>query len=654
MTDPVLQIGPHVTALPVVHGSGDFAWEVRRQMLEGQFDCLAVPLPESFRAAVCARVLELPRPSLVLQRDELRFEPREWTGDQDEDDEPDHQTASFVPVDPCQPVIAAIRTALGERLPVRFIDLETSPFHPWSRSLPDPWALKQVPIEQFAASVVPFLEAPDDPQWRDRVAFMAWRLRELSVEFKRILFVCGLTEWPWVRAAFHDAQLQPVRKPPGSGTDSRSLRSESVPDPLSSRFPDGFPEPREVTPWSVPRRKLYFLLGELPYITDLYEDARAELGEDRTLGIDGIKALLIAARDGYRREYRGRARRITPLLLGQMLRYIRNLTLMQRCFTPQLATIVTAAKQVAGDGYAISVLETARKWTFGIDFNLPRIELGINQGQLYDGTLLDLASRLPGPPLLWTTLKLTPRPDERQKSAWRHQWNPYAQCSWPPEDEVIENFRQAVFDRAREVMGADLVRTEKFTTSIKDGVDIRETLRNWHKKEIHVRELPPARGKLDTAVMLFDSPADPRQYPWRTTWFAEHKNESTLAFYATNFADEPVGPGICLATYGGAMFVYPPVAIPDIWTDERLDFAETLEERLLGAACLHSSCRQIALLSSGPPGQGWRQLAKHFKKSWVWLPLARFSDSTIQQLRMVHVLNGKQIRSYAAQFIRKV
>lgn len=627
MPDPILQIGPHVTALPVVHGSGDFAWEVRRQMLEGEFDCLAVPLPESFRAAVCDRVLKLPLPSVVLQRDGLRFEPREWTGEPDEEDVTDGATASYVPVDPCQPVIAAIRTALGEHVPVRFIDLEASPFHPWSRSLPDPWALKQVPLERFAASVVPFLDAPDDQQWRDRVAFMAWRLRELSAEFKRILFVCGLTEWPWIRDAFQDPKLAPVHAEP---------------------------DPPEVSVWSVPRRKLYFLLGELPFITDLYEEARDDLSDDRTLGIDGIKTLLLAARDDYRREYRGRARRITPLLLDQMLRYIRNLTLMERCFTPQLATIVTAAKQVAGDGYAICVLEKARKWTSGVDVNLPWIELGIRQGQISDGTVLDLASRLPGPPLMWTTLKLTPRPDERQKRKWLHQWNPYAQCSWPPEDEVIENFRQAVFDRAREVMGADLVRTEKFTTSIKDGVDIRETLRNWHNNEIHVRELPPARGKLDTAVMLFDSPADPRQYPWRTTWFAEHKNESTLAFYATNFASEPVGPGICLATYGGAMFIYPPVAIPDIWTDERLDFAETLEERLLGAACLHSSCRQIALVSSGPPGQGWRQLAKHFKKSWVWLPLARFSDSTIQQLRMVHVLNGKQIRSYAAQFIRKV
>ncbi|MFM2095982.1 MAG: hypothetical protein RIS70_3106, partial [Planctomycetota bacterium] len=107
------------------------------------------------------------------------------------------------------------------------------------------------------------------------------------------------------------------------------------------------------------------------------------------------------------------------------------------------------------------------------------------------------------------------------------------------------------------------------------------------------------------------------------------------------------------ATYGGALFLYPPIPIPDIWHDPRLDFCETLEERLLGAACLHSRCPQIALLSPLLPGAGWRRLAKRFKKTFVHLPLSHFSESTIQQLRRVHVLNGTEVRSYAANFIRR-
>ena len=154
--------------------------------------------------------------------------------------------------------------------------------------------------------------------------------------------------------------------------------------------------------------------------------------------------------------------------------------------------------------------------------------------------------------------------------------------------------------------------------------------------------------------MLFDSPADPRDYPWRTTWYAEHEQESTMSFFATDFRQELVGPGIGLATYGGALFLYPPVSIPDIWTDPRLDFTETLEERLLAGACMHSECRHIALVSSLPPGAGWRRLARRFGRKWVHLPLARCSDSTVGQLRLVHVLNGHQVRSYASYFVRKI
>lgn len=631
----VLRLSPQTLLLPVIHGSGDCAVEVRRIMLRHSFDCVAVPLPPSFQKLVEQGIDLLPRPTLVVQPPPVQFR-TEWSprsegsgefgeSEDDEDDEEDFdETWNYVPIDPCQPVIAALRVALGEHIHREFIDLETAHFESYSEILPDPYALKKVSLERFATAILPSLLPLPEGQPRRRVARMGARLRELEQRYDSILCVCSVLDWPWIRSAYQSLPMFP--------------EDEVVNDPVLYQ-----PE----------AKTLLFLLGELPFITGMYEQARAELGDDENLSIDGVKELLLAARTSYTRELRGRARKITPQLLMTMLKYIRNLSLLERRFTPDLYTMVMGAKQVAGDSYALHVAETARGYPYADDLDLPVMRMGIEQGRLPTGDIVALESRLPGPPISWRSCELKPRPESRDQQEWRMQWNPFTQCSYPPEDDRVENFRAHLFERAKMVIGADLARTEKFTTSIKDGIDIRDTLRHWYAGDIYVKVLPPSRGDLDCAVMLFDSPADPRDYPWRSTWYAEHSNESTLAFFATDYRQEMIGPGIGVSTYGGAMFLFPPRPIRDVWTDPRFDFAETLEERMLAAACLHSQSRQIVLLSSLPPGAAWRRLAKRFKKHWVHLPLSQFSDATVQQLRMMHVLNDKSVRGYADKFIRR-
>ncbi|MCA9138755.1 MAG: hypothetical protein KDB00_18415 [Planctomycetales bacterium] len=651
----LLRLGDSIAILPVIHGSGQFALTVRRWMLEQDFDCVAVPLPESFRDSVESAILDLPRPSIVIQQPTSKFAPPNFeqsfgpfdTAPQEDcSDDNDSDPASYVPIDPCQPVIMAIRAAMGEHIPRAYVDLETDPFLPFSSVMPDPFAVRQVTAERFAAAVLPSVPRPSDRQTRSRILYMASRLAELETRFDRILCICSILHWPWIREAYTDLFSKQAAN-----------RSESS-DHIAFPTHDEVLEPRR---YAVDPRKLMFLFGELPYITGLYERARSELENDEDLQLDGVKELLIAARTSYRGDLKQFARRITPLHLSKCLQYIRNLSLMSRRMTPDLITIVTAAQQIMGDQYALHVAQLANQYSYAnvpedelASVELEVVKLGIDQARLPDGELVSMVNRLPGPPIYWRTLELKRKPSSPEKSRWKYQWNPFSQCSYPPEDDRIENFRTRVFDRAKAIVGNDLARTEKFTTSVKDGIDIRDTLRHWYDRQIYVKVIPPSRGTLDACVMLFDSPSDPRDYPWRTTWFAEHKDESTLAFYATNFADEMVGPGIGLARYGGAMFLYPPVMIPDIWQDPQLDFTATLEERLIAAACLHSAGRQIALLSALPPGGGWRKLARRHRKSLVHVPLTSFSDEQVQQLRMVHVLNGREVRSYAEEFIRRV
>src|SRR5947207_12621319 len=143
--DDFLRIGPRVRVLPIIHGSGDFAVCVRDELLSHPCDCLAVPLPPSFQQEVESAVARLPVVSAVVQRGEAGG-------------------FSYVPIDPCQGVIAALRLALGEHLPRAFIDRETDPFEPNTGNFPDPYALKKVSPAGFGAAVLPAIPRPTPGQ----------------------------------------------------------------------------------------------------------------------------------------------------------------------------------------------------------------------------------------------------------------------------------------------------------------------------------------------------------------------------------------------------------------------------------------------------------------------------------------------------------
>ncbi len=620
MVNSPLKLSDRITVLPVVHGSIESALVVRRWMLENKCDLLAVPLPPSFSEQVVRGTSLLPEPGLVIQPAGSRFQKSE------EDESPeDAERWSYVPIDPCQPVIMGIRAALGERVPIEFIDLESDPFEPLITDLPDPYALRKVAPERYAAAVLTSLDRPIHSRIIDELRHMGARLRELEQNHRHILCLCSIQQWPWLREAY--------REP-----------SKEIPEPDLVTAPEYY---------AVDSRSLAFLFSELPFVAALYERARREFSVDDNLSIDAIKRLLMYARTCYVRTFGPRARHITPLMLSQCLKYMRNLSLIQRRMSPDLYTIVVACQQILGDQFAIEVVECAKQYPMLEEPRAEVVSLSIDRCRLPDGRTVRLVNRLPGSPVTWRTLRLNRRPTKMETQDWRMKWNPMRQCSWPPEDKMVESFRSRVFDRARAIMGAELARSEKFSTSIRDGIDIRETLRHWYDKEIYVKIMPPSIGTLDACVMLFDSPAEPQDYTWRSTWYAEHSEESTIAFYATDFRKEIIGPGLAASNYGGVMFLFPPRPIPDIWTDKRLDFTESMEERLIAAVCLHAQSRQVALVSWLPPGSGWRRLAKRFRKTLVHVPMGGFNEAMIQQLRTFHVLNGQEVRSFAADFIRK-
>ena len=177
-----LQVDDSLTLLPVVHGSASYAVAVRRFLLENSFDCIAVPLPPSFRLAVLAGIEQLPTPSAVVQVSTASSESDDYSEANAEHDESDAivRFATYVPIDPCQAVIAAIRFGISDRTPLQFIDQECESFDSDASIFPDPFALRETTIERFCAAALPASPSPSSLQRIDRIMFMSHRLTELK------------------------------------------------------------------------------------------------------------------------------------------------------------------------------------------------------------------------------------------------------------------------------------------------------------------------------------------------------------------------------------------------------------------------------------------------------------------------------------------
>ncbi|MFQ5449937.1 MAG: hypothetical protein ACE5E9_04875 [Nitrospinaceae bacterium] len=606
----IFTISPNIQVLPVVHGSGSYTREVRQRILSSHCGCLAVALPPEFQPTVERGVDLLPAITLSCL------------------EEPDG-VQSYVPVDPCQPVIMGLRIARQEGIPVAFIDWSTPRFEPRRVEFPDPFALRKLSLEKFNAALLLSLKRPaPGSQHEQRARWMAYQLHRLELDHSRIVFICSILDWPWIKEAY-DERL----------------------DYTQPQHPDNFPHL-----YAVEKSTLYFALSEYPYITHLYEKHRQEMRSDKDVAIDGVKEILLRARELFLKKKKALYHNLTTQAFQIYLQYVRNLTLLERRLTPDLYTLVTAAKQIGGDRFAIAVLEAAREYPCEENQSLESLALGIDQAvfDTEENKPVRMKNRLSEISLEWRTLNLKPEPAPFKQQNWKYRWNPHGQCSWPPEDEIIENLNTHVREQSRLLLSHDLARTEKFTSSVKDGIDIRDTLRNWYTGDIYVKEIPPSRGQVEIVVFLFDPEPDPRRYPWRQTWYAEHRDESTLCFYAADYTQNMVGPGIAESHYGGCMMIYPPRPIPNIWEDPLIYRSDTLEEKLLEAAFFHSREKHVTVAAPCPPRASWRRLARQFKKSLIHIPMKRFSTQTLERVRRFHVLNGKEIRSFAQRFIQDV
>jgi hypothetical protein len=453
---------------------------------------------------------------------------------------------------------------------------------------------------------------------------LAARLHDLRRSHKRILALVHFRRY--VRTVHHF----------GLGHDASSLIGA---------------DPYRTTVWHINPDHLYFALGELPFVTGKFERERHDPLAAPPDILTEIKNLFIETRDDCYDDPE-KISDLSPPRIQAALTFLRNLSVMSGWFLPTLFDIIEAAKGVGGNSYALRVLKNARYYPYlPYELAVPLLGAGIDRVTLPENDETCPAVNLfRDMAMEWRTLSIRPDPSIERRKRYRFAWNPLGMCSHVPEDASIERFNAHVRAKAHRALVEERAKSEKFTVSVKDGIDIRETLRNWHTGDVYVREIPPSRGRLDTVIIIFDDGHDDR-YPHRATWYAEHGGESTLTFYATDPFADLIGPGIARCRYGGLSLLFPPRPVPDIFTLTQGTRFPNLAARLTYGALLFSAERMVAYVAARRPGLALRTMASKLKKHLVWIPLASFSNETIRKLRKFHILNGKTVRSWASRFI---
>ena len=595
--------------VPLLHGSVAFSQRVRQLCLATAYDCIAIDLPAPFEPFLAEAIDGLPVISAIVAEENGSSDP-----------------LFFIPIDPCDGAIEGVRQARQNH--IRFSCIG----HPHIRPsaplppLPDEYAVKSLGFDAYASLCLHAIGCPEAGSRTDEEArYVAFSLHRLRLDFKNILAIVHMRRF--ARTLFH-------------------FNREETHNFSFGRMPEYSMRREPVDP-----DHLYFVLGELPFITAKYEKARYEPFSDALDLVECVKDLFRETRDDYH-ESQSEAVTLSPGRLERGLQFLRNLTLLEDRFIPGLFDIVTAAKGIGGNSYALHMLTCARYYPYlPEDLGAPLLSAGVDKimlpGEL---TPRDAVNCLKDFLFVWQSLNLKPEPTARQKKKYRFFWDPSGMCSHTPEDERIENFNTGLREKTNVFGREDLAHSEKFTVSIRDGVDFRETLRNWHTGDIYVKNLPPSRESVDTVIIIFDADHDER-YPHLATWYAEHEEESTLTFYSTDPFENMIGPGICRSFYGGLSLLFPPRPVPNIFEMDLSDEPMSHAMRLAYGALLFSKERRVGFVSHKKPTASIQKLASKFKKQLIWLPLSSYSTETLMKLRTFHVLNGKEVRSWATRFI---
>ena len=648
---------PGVRVMPVLHERLDLAPIIHRTLEMLQPEAVAVELPTTLTEAAVKAVARLPRISVVIS------------------EEPGEDALAWV-VTPGDPMVEAMRWAAEHEREVLLVDPDVRYGHRRHDQLPDPHSLHQIGDERYLDLIRRLAgSAPFDDRDTLRERGIAHHLQQAAERLDGpILSLVGAAHAERVVAYLDGPTAPPLARQRRTKVQVRHLHPESLtavlPDPplahsvfehLRTGNP---PDEPEFSATVAPRLELP--LGVLTVVSGGKIEDRA--GRARALAAYAAHRGSREAPDGGlvcdraalgvvvwkvgAASYTEQTRSETPpwqqrLFFDFVHRYAR----IRGQLIGGLYEWVVGARGVGDDNLAWEIFDVARCYPW-------QEETAEIATARVDGEFLDLGTRTIRFRRRFMRVKQRPvavpvraRPTAEEPGEWLQAFQGDSICSYPPEDVVVEDWGHHLKQRAVSVLSAERSRSEPFTTSMLDGIDLRETLLRLHEGRIWVREQGRDVGAAGSVVMTFDEDIDGTSYPYLMSWLGEHEQESDMALYATDPLQQVVGPGIMRATYGGFMLTYPPGRLYDVWQDSDYRMARTKPEVLLMAAVDYSVDKLVVHVGPQPPASRIRDYAAARNRKIVHLPLGSLSPVSIQKVRVLHILAGRDKREIAKDYV---
>lgn len=590
---------------PVAPGRMEFAMEVRKALLKERPAVVALELPAFFGIRLYEAAARFPQISALVYPDRL--------GEQDE-----NASAIYCILEPCDAFVEAYRTAHEIGAEVILIDPAVGERPHLPDDYPDTFAIQKIGLDHYIESYRLFPQQRND-EVNDFAAGLAWKLQGAD-PLQNVFVVVSLN------------MLDPLLD-----------AMESPQDPPRHRVSIDFVELVNVHPDSMGE-----VLTEYAALQQRYEYWRKQMSDVRL--VDRPAAQYDTLRRAEVDYEKSTGDKLMPYQRRLLAKFTRNLAHVSGYLMATLYELTVAARSLVDDNYAWEVWQAGSRYDFQEETKLPET-LRLSGDEVFFRTRkLKLRRRLPRPKQRLKPRTLKDRKQEGKPGEWARELNGDSICSYPPEDIVIEDFGRFLKKKARSILTEERTRTEPFNSSLLDGIDMRETLRNWHLGTIYVKRLEKAAGDVSSVVVIFDSDTDDR-YRYLTTWLGEHQNESDMAFYSTEPFAHMVGPGIGRAEYGGFLMTLPSRRLWDVWNDVDYDFAETKAERLLMAALDYATQRYVVYVAAKPPRSIFRSIATQLRRQILYIPIGQLSPARLKKLRVVHVLDGYERRDAAKDYI---